>query len=47
MGVTDLKREIQILRRLALCDNIIKIYSTFSSEKYVHLIMSYENGGTL
>lgn len=39
--------EIQIQRKLWHCGNTIKLLKIYESEKYINLLMEYQEGGTL
>lgn len=39
--------EIQIQRALKYCGNIIKLIKIYESEKYLNLLLEYQEGGTL
>jgi serine/threonine protein kinase len=40
-------REIQVQRQLRNCGNTIKLFKIYESEKYINLLMEYQEGGTL
>lgn len=40
-------KEIDIIRKLYLCDNIVKLISVYDQDNYIHLVMDYQEGGDL
>ncbi|TNV85935.1 hypothetical protein FGO68_gene1963 [Halteria grandinella] len=43
----QLMKEIQIQRMLKNCGNALKLYKIYESEKYLNLLMEFQEGGTL
>jgi serine/threonine protein kinase len=43
----QLMKEIQIQRKLALCGNTIKLFKIYESDKYINMVMEYQDGGSL
>jgi serine/threonine protein kinase len=39
--------EIQIQRALRYCGNVIKLYKIYESDKYLNLLLEYQEGGCL
>lgn len=39
--------EIKVQRELKLCGNSLKLFKIYESEKYLNLLMEYQEGGTL
>jgi len=39
--------EIQIQRALRYCGNVIKLLKIYESEKYLNLLLEFQEGGTL
>jgi serine/threonine protein kinase len=36
-----------VQRKLKLCGNTLKLYKIYESDKYLNLLMEYQEGGTL
>jgi serine/threonine protein kinase len=39
--------EIQIMRDLKDCGNVVKIHKLYESESYINILMEYHEGGNL
>lgn len=39
--------EIKVQRSLKYCGNTIKLFKIYESDKYLNLLMEYQEGGTL
>jgi serine/threonine protein kinase len=39
--------EIQIMRDLKDCENVVKIHKLYESESYINILMEYHEGGNL
>ncbi|TNV74643.1 hypothetical protein FGO68_gene5677 [Halteria grandinella] len=43
----QMMNEIQVQRRLKYCGNTLKLYKIYESDKYLNLLMEFQEGGTL
>jgi serine/threonine protein kinase len=43
----QMMNEIQVQRRLKFCGNTLKLYKIYESDKYLNLLMEFQEGGTL
>lgn len=43
----QIMKEIQIQRKLAYCGNTIKLFKIYESDKYINMLMEYQDGGSL
>lgn len=46
-GKESLLNEIRICRKLNLCSQVLQLSSVYESEKFIHLILDYQQGGCL
>lgn len=43
----QMMQEIQVQRKLKYCGNSLKLYKIYESDKYLNLLMEFQEGGTL